>query len=450
MLSVALTSFVTGITEPIEYSFLFIAPLLYAIHAVLTGVSMAVTWALGVHDGFSFSAGLIDYVINWNLATKPWADHSDRARASRVRVLRDLPLRDHEVRSEDAGAGAGGGGGGHDEGVSHLEWRRLSEPSDRAARAPFGAPGEGSRLGVQGQARSRMRPRSLESWVPLCRPSSCYNRSTPLSGVDQRPPDGGSMSTGHRHSAAPAKKRGSGLFQGLQKVGRSLQLPIAVLPAAGILLRLGQPDMFGSGRPRLGQGRRAVFATAGDAIFDNLPLLFCIGIAIGFAKKSDGSTALAALVGFLVYKQRPEGAFTDHRRRRSPRATRTSAATYNEPRASSAASSWACSPRCSGSATTASKLSDWLGFFNGRRLVPIIMAFVGTVIGVFFGLVWEPIGTVITDFGEWMTGLGAAGAGIFGLDQPRADPDRHAPVRQHRLLVPDRRLHRRGRRGRPR
>lgn len=72
MLSVALTSFVTGITEPIEYSFMFIAPVLYAIHAVLTGVSMAVTWALGVHDGFSFSAGLIDYVINWHLATRPW------------------------------------------------------------------------------------------------------------------------------------------------------------------------------------------------------------------------------------------------------------------------------------------------------------------------------------------------------------------------------------------
>jgi PTS system N-acetylglucosamine-specific IIC component len=73
MLSVALTSFVTGITEPLEYSFLFIAPLLFVVHAILTGVSMAVTWGLGVHDGFSFSAGLIDYVINWNLATKPWA-----------------------------------------------------------------------------------------------------------------------------------------------------------------------------------------------------------------------------------------------------------------------------------------------------------------------------------------------------------------------------------------
>lgn len=72
MVSLALTSFVCGITEPIEFSFMFIAPVLYAVHAVLTAISMAVTWALGVHDGFTFSAGLIDYGINWSLATKPW------------------------------------------------------------------------------------------------------------------------------------------------------------------------------------------------------------------------------------------------------------------------------------------------------------------------------------------------------------------------------------------
>jgi PTS system N-acetylglucosamine-specific IIC component len=72
MISLALTSFVTGVTEPIEFSFMFIAPLLYAIHAVLTALSMAITWALGVHAGFTFSAGFIDYALNWNLATKPW------------------------------------------------------------------------------------------------------------------------------------------------------------------------------------------------------------------------------------------------------------------------------------------------------------------------------------------------------------------------------------------
>ncbi|MGW0897759.1 PTS transporter subunit EIIC, partial [Streptomyces goshikiensis] len=72
MVSLALTSFVTGVTEPIEFSFMFIAPVLYAIHAVLTAVSMAVTWALGVHAGFTFSAGLIDLGLGWNKATNPW------------------------------------------------------------------------------------------------------------------------------------------------------------------------------------------------------------------------------------------------------------------------------------------------------------------------------------------------------------------------------------------
>ncbi|MCZ9345217.1 PTS transporter subunit EIIC, partial [Streptomyces sp. TRM76130] len=72
MVSLAATSFVTGVTEPIEFSFMFIAPLLYVLHAVLTAVSMAVTWGLGVHAGFNFSAGAIDYALNWHLATKPW------------------------------------------------------------------------------------------------------------------------------------------------------------------------------------------------------------------------------------------------------------------------------------------------------------------------------------------------------------------------------------------
>ena len=70
--SMALTSFLTGVTEPIEFSFMFLAPLLYVIHAVLTGVAMALMNALGVHLGFGFSAGLFDYVLNFSLATKPW------------------------------------------------------------------------------------------------------------------------------------------------------------------------------------------------------------------------------------------------------------------------------------------------------------------------------------------------------------------------------------------
>ena len=58
-------------TEPVEFTFMFLAPLLYAVHAVLTGLAMVVMKLLGVHLGFSFSAGLFDYVLNFNRATRP-------------------------------------------------------------------------------------------------------------------------------------------------------------------------------------------------------------------------------------------------------------------------------------------------------------------------------------------------------------------------------------------
>jgi len=71
LLSMALTSFLTGVTEPIEFTFIFLAPLLFLIHAVLTGVSMAATHALGILLGFGFSAGFFDYVLNFSKATRP-------------------------------------------------------------------------------------------------------------------------------------------------------------------------------------------------------------------------------------------------------------------------------------------------------------------------------------------------------------------------------------------
>jgi PTS system N-acetylglucosamine-specific IIC component len=210
-------------------------------------------------------------------------------------------------------------------------------------------------------------------------------------------------------TAAPAKKRGSGLFQGLQKVGRSLQLPIAVLPAAGIMVRLGQDDIFG--KDGLGWDKvAAVFNNAGGALTGSLPILFCIGVAIGFAKKADGSTALAAVVGFLVYSKVLEAFPVTEAVVKNGQDV---AATYNDPGVLGgiimgllAAVLWQRFHR--------TRLVDWLGFFNGRRLVPIIMAFVGIVVGVFFGLVWEPIGDGISNFGEWMTGLGSGGAALFG------------------------------------
>ena len=211
-------------------------------------------------------------------------------------------------------------------------------------------------------------------------------------------------------SPSPAKKFGQNLLQGLQKIGRSLQLPIAVLPAAGLLVRLGQPDVFG--KDGLGWDKvAAVFAAAGNGVFGALPMLFAVGIAIGFAKKADGSTALAALVGFLVYQKVltafpvTEGHIVDGK---------WVEPVYQDPGVLGgivigllAAVLWKKYHR--------TKLVDWLGFFNGRRLVPIIMAFVGTAVGVLFALTWGPVGDAIKSLNDTLIGAGAFGAGAFGL-----------------------------------
>ncbi|OIV36632.1 PTS lactose transporter subunit IIC [Mangrovactinospora gilvigrisea] len=205
-------------------------------------------------------------------------------------------------------------------------------------------------------------------------------------------------------SASPASGHDRHLWQsfygGLQKMGRSLQLPIAVLPAAGILNRLGQPDVFGD--KGLGWTKvAAVIAAAGGTIFDNLPLLFCIGVAIGFAKKADGSTALAALVGYLCYHNvltvYPDKAGNPQ----NPGVLGGIVVGLI------AAVTWRRFYR--------TKLVDWLGFFNGRRLVPILMSFIGLFLGVIFGLVWQPIGDGLDSFATWLSGLGAWGSGIYGV-----------------------------------
>ncbi|MFI2611402.1 PTS transporter subunit EIIC [Kitasatospora sp. NPDC018619] len=205
----------------------------------------------------------------------------------------------------------------------------------------------------------------------------------------------------------PIKKFGTSVLPGLQKVGRSLQLPIAVLPAAGLLARLGQNDVHE--KWHFPAKLVEVFGAAGGAITTALPLLFCVGIAIGYAKKADGSTALAALVGYLVFKNVLTAFPAD--------GTITEALPKGKPQDPGvlggivvgllAAVLWQRFHR--------TKLVDWLGFFNGRRLVPIIMAFVGTGLGVLFGLGWQPIGDAISHVNNSLVGAGALGAGAFGL-----------------------------------
>jgi PTS system N-acetylglucosamine-specific IIC component len=197
-----------------------------------------------------------------------------------------------------------------------------------------------------------------------------------------------------------------GLAQ-LQRIGRSLMLPIAALPAAGLLLRLGQPDLLG--KIHGFETGAAVIAAAGGALFDNLPLLFAVGVAVGFARKADGSTALAAVVGYLVFK-----GVTDAM---SPSVLGKPAAGAKQDLINYgtlggiliglvAALLWQRYYRV--------KLPSYLAFFGGRRFVPIVTALAALVLGVVLGLVYPWFNDGLTSFGKAVTGSTVIGGFVYG------------------------------------
>ena len=172
-----------------------------------------------------------------------------------------------------------------------------------------------------------------------------------------------------------------------QRLGRALQLPIAVLPVAALLLRFGQPDLLNV----------PFIAQAGGAIFDNLALIFAIGVASSWSKDNAGSAALAGAVGYFVMTKamvtiNPEinmgvlaGIITGL----------VAGAVYNR---------WA-----------GIKLPDFLSFFGGKRFVPITTGFFCLILAAIFGYVWPPVQHAIHSGGEWIVSAGALGSGIFGF-----------------------------------
>ncbi|MFI7222262.1 PTS transporter subunit EIIC [Nonomuraea angiospora] len=220
----------------------------------------------------------------------------------------------------------------------------------------------------------------------------------------------------------------------LQRLGRSLMLPIAALPAAALLLRFGQPDMLGSNGAEPGgladvagfawmNQVAEVLAAAGAALFENLPMLFAVGVAIGFARKADGSTALAAVVGYLVFDRVTKVMFFGSDIRDTVLIKEAQAQGIKEiinygmqnptkvlggiVMGLIAAVLWQRFHRI--------KLPSWLAFFGGRRFVPIITSIVALLIGVVFGWLWPVIGEWIRHAGEALAAIGPIGTGIYGL-----------------------------------
>ena len=198
----------------------------------------------------------------------------------------------------------------------------------------------------------------------------------------------------------------------LQPLGRALMLPIAVLPIAGLLLRIGQPDMLDV----------AFIGAAGEAIFSNLGLLFAIGVAVGFARDGNGAAALAGTVCFLVASKGaavliavPPAATSGM----TGAAIDLAAAAF---RAKAIAKLEVPIGIASGliggifyNRYAAIRLPDYLAFFGGRRFVPIVAGLAGLVIAALVGVGYGTINGGIDLLSRGVVGSGSAGLFAFGL-----------------------------------
>jgi PTS system glucose-specific IIC component len=197
----------------------------------------------------------------------------------------------------------------------------------------------------------------------------------------------------------------SGAFSYLQKIGKCMMLPVSVLPVAGILLGVGSANF-----PWLPQIVSQIMAQSGGAIFSNLPLLFAIGVAIGLTD-NDGVAALASTVGFAVFLA-TMGVCA--KLRGIETATNMGIPTIETGVFGGiivgliAASVFSRFYKV--------QLPSYLGFFAGKRSVPIITAFAVIVAGVILSYVWPPIGNAINAFSNWAVhGQPALAFFIYGV-----------------------------------
>jgi N-acetylglucosamine PTS system EIICBA or EIICB component len=177
-----------------------------------------------------------------------------------------------------------------------------------------------------------------------------------------------------------------GKFAGVQQLGRALMLPIAVLPVAGLLLRLGQDDLLGI----------SVMAQAGDAIFSNLALIFAIGVAVGFAKDGNGTAGLAGAIGYLVL---------------------TAVLKAIDPKINMGVLAGITAGLSAGLLYNRYKdiaLPSYLGFFGGKRFVPIVTGFAMLLTGVVLSHAWPPVQNAIDAVGHWLIGAGEIGLFFYG------------------------------------
>ena len=201
------------------------------------------------------------------------------------------------------------------------------------------------------------------------------------------------------------------MFKQLQKIGKSFMLPIAILPAAGLLLGIGgalsNPNTV-QAYPFLDipwlQGIFQVMSSAGDVVFGNLALIMCIGLAVGLAKKDKGTAALAGAVAFLVMNASIKGMINAFNPAVGSIDTGVvgaivigSVVAYLHNRYSNI------------------QLPSVLGFFGGSRFVPIVSSFTAIFIGAVFFMIWPTFQNWLVTIGNGIANLGPIGTFLYGF-----------------------------------
>lgn len=201
------------------------------------------------------------------------------------------------------------------------------------------------------------------------------------------------------------------MFKQLQKIGKAFMLPIAILPAAGLLLGIG--GSFSNATtiatyPFLdNEILQVIFKTmngAGSAIFNNLALLLCIGLCVGLAKKDKGTAALAGVVGYLVMTTTITTLISIFSSDNTSIDTGVVGAIVV-----------GCIAVWLHNRYQNIQLPQILGFFGGSRFVPIVTSFMAIFVGVGFYLIWPPVQQLLVSTGNVISTAGPIGTFFYGF-----------------------------------
>lgn len=201
------------------------------------------------------------------------------------------------------------------------------------------------------------------------------------------------------------------MFKQLQKIGKAFMLPIAILPAAGLLLGIGgalsNPNTV-QAYPFLNiswlQGIFSIMSSAGDVVFSNLALIMCIGLSVGLAKKDKGTAGLAGAVSFLVMNASIKGMITAFNPAVESIDTGVIGAIVIGLTVSYLHNKYGNI-----------QLPAVLGFFGGSRFVPIVSSFSAIFIGAIFFLIWPTFQGWLVSAGNAIAGLGPIGTFLYGF-----------------------------------